>query len=88
MLSKFLKSRRRPIFELPDPGYMERRDIEKSYARLFTTDDGRRVLAHLQSLTLARAYGADAPDSQIRYAEGQRALVTTILRFIGAGKTS
>jgi hypothetical protein len=89
MLKKLLRPER-PAFALPDPLAHplpgERREIEKCYARLFTTDDGKRVLAHLHGLTLARSHAADAPDAQLRHAEGQRALVLTILRFIGAGR--
>ena len=62
------------------------REIENSYARLFATDDGRRALAHLQTITFQRALGAATPDEQIRYAEGQRSLVATILRLIDRGR--
>jgi hypothetical protein len=86
MLGRFLR-KANVAFELPEPAGAERRDIEKCYARLFATADGRRVLAHLQGMAFARAFGADASDAQIRYAEGQRALVANILRLIGAGKT-
>jgi hypothetical protein len=77
----------RPVFELPDTGAEEKRGIERSYARLFSTEDGQRVLAHLQGMTFLRAYGPDAEDNHIRYAEGQRALVASILRLIRAGKS-
>ncbi len=65
---------------------MEQRDIEKSFARLFTSDDGQKVLAHLQVMTFQRAYGPDSNESQLRYAEGQRALVAAILRLIDRGR--
>ncbi len=74
------------IYSLPEPPKPEMREIEKSYARLFSTDDGRRVLAHLQTITFHRALGAATPDEQIRYAEGQRSLVATILRLIDRGR--
>ncbi|QQG37468.1 MAG: hypothetical protein HYS17_11070 [Micavibrio aeruginosavorus] len=64
----------------------DRRSVEKAYARLFSGEDGKAVLGHLQNLTFARAYGADAPEGQLRYAEGQRALVALILRWIHAGR--
>ncbi|PJB71450.1 MAG: hypothetical protein CO093_05105 [Alphaproteobacteria bacterium CG_4_9_14_3_um_filter_47_13] len=65
---------------------MERQQIEKAYARLFSTEDGGRVLAHLQMIAFMRAYSAESTDEQIRYAEGQRALVAHILRLISAGR--
>jgi hypothetical protein len=74
------------IYAQPELPKLEMREIEKSYARLFATDDGRRVLAHLQTITFQRALGAATPDEQIRYAEGQRSLVATILRLIDRGR--
>ena len=83
-LLKFLfRTTDRPVFELPVPQSMEREAVEKLYTRLFASEDGRQVLSHLQSLTFARAYGPDASNEQIRYSEGQRALVATILRLSG-----
>lgn len=76
---------------LPEPLRLaplaERREMEKVYARLFSSPDGQRVLSHLQHITLLRSYGADAADEQIRHAEGQRALVANIMRLIEAGRT-
>jgi hypothetical protein len=74
------------VYSMPEPAKFEMREIEKSYARLFSTDDGRRVLAHLQVITFQRALGAATPDEQIRYAEGQRSLVAAILRLIDRGR--
>ncbi|MCB9996622.1 MAG: hypothetical protein H6869_09320 [Rhodospirillales bacterium] len=67
---------------------MEREQVEKAYARLFSTEDGKMVLGHLQSIAFMRAYGAESSDAQIRYAEGQRALVAQILRLVNAGRTA
>lgn len=88
---KLFKRKTDPVFWTPAPlsGLGDdRRDIERAYARAFTSDDGKTVLGHLQNLTFARAYGADAPEGHLRYAEGQRALVGTILRLVSAGRTS
>ncbi len=74
------------VYAVPDPGRMEMRDIERTYARLFSSDDGKRVLAHLQVMTFHRALGASSPDEQLRYIEGQRSLVATILRLIDRGR--
>ena len=85
-MSKILPQKNRPVFTMPDLTRGEKRDIEKIYARLFATDDGQQVLSHLQALAFMRAYGADSSDEQIRYAEGQRALVAQIMRLINAGR--
>lgn len=61
-------------------------DIAKSYARIFSTDDGHKVLAHLQSTTLYRTCPPEAPESQIRHLDGQRFVVGKILRMISHGK--
>lgn len=76
----------RPVFEMPDLSRLEKEQIEKAYARVFASDDGRMVLGHLQSIAFMRAYGAESSDAQIRYAEGQRALVATIMRLVNAGR--
>ncbi len=62
------------------------RDIERSFARLFASEEGKRCLAHLQLTTFHRALPADVPDAELRYAEGQRALVATIVRLIERGR--
>ena len=51
-------------------------------------DDGQRVLAHLQVLTFQRALGPGVADEQLRYIEGQRSMVATILRLIDRGRKS
>ena len=66
---------------------MDRDTIARAYARLFSTDDGKLVMAHLQGQTFLRMHTPDTPDSHIRFTEGQRALVNTMLRFIAVGKT-
>lgn len=76
----------RPVFQMPDISTLDKREIEKSYARVFNTEDGKRVLAHLQTVAFMRAYSAESSDEQIRYAEGQRALVANVLRLISAGQ--
>lgn len=60
--------------------------LEKAFARLFSSDDGQLVLSHLQSITFQRALGPEAPDAQLRYLEGQRAMIATIMRLIRAGR--
>jgi hypothetical protein len=74
------------VYEAPAPSQMEAKDIERTCARLFSSDDGRKVLAYLQMITFQRALGASSPDEQLRYVEGQRALVASILRLIDRGR--
>jgi len=73
-------------YALPEPGKIEMRDIEKSFTRLFSSDDGQKVLAHLQVITFQRALGPGVADEQLRYLEGQRSMVATILRLIDRGR--
>ena len=65
---------------------MAQQDVERLFARVFSSDDGKKILAHLQVMTFSRAYGPDASDQQLRYAEGQRALVANILRLVDRGR--
>lgn len=67
-------------------GASETADIERAFARLFSTEDGQKVLAYLQVLTFQRAFGPATPDEQLRYVEGQRSLMATILRLIDRGR--
>ena len=64
----------------------EQQSVERAFARLFSSEDGRQVLAHLQVMTFHRAHSAETSDAQLRYAEGQRALVGQILRLIEKGR--
>ncbi|MCL2538474.1 MAG: hypothetical protein FWF34_01780 [Alphaproteobacteria bacterium] len=62
------------------------KNIEQSYARVFGTTDGKRVIAHLREITIERFLGPDASDSALRTLEGQRALVHKIEALIKRGK--
>ncbi len=75
------------IFRVPEPSRLELRDVEKTFARLFSTDDGKKVLSYLQTITFQRALAPSSTDEQLRYAEGQRAMMATILRLIDRGRT-
>ncbi len=74
------------VYITPEPVRMELREVEKSFARLFSSEDGKRVLSHLQAITFQRALGAESSDQSLRYTEGQRALVASILRLIDRGR--
>lgn len=60
--------------------------VEKSFARLFATEDGQKVLSYLQSVTFMRAAAADAEECFLRHNEGQRALLSMIMRLIARGQ--
>lgn len=74
------------MFRVLDKNPVPGGEIERAFARAFSTDDGRAVLAHLQALTFQRCLGPDCADQQLRYLEGQRSLVATILRLIDRGR--
>ncbi len=61
--------------------------IEKAFARVFSTKDGQLILSHLQSISFQRTLGPEASDMQLRYLEGQRAMIATIMRLIRSGRT-
>lgn len=85
-MNPFLKTIHAPARLLSDPQNLPQQEIERLFARCFSTEDGRKVLAHLQVMTFSRAYGPDASDQHLRYAEGQRALVANILRLVDRGR--
>lgn len=86
MVFRLPGQRNKPMFEMPESSRMERDDIAKAYARVFSSEDGKKVLSHLQSVAFMRAYSAESTDEQIRYAEGQRALVATMMRLVNSGR--
>ena len=69
-------------------GKLEQKEVERAFARLFTSDDGQKVLAWLQTMTFNRAQGSNTTEEQLRHVEGQRAMVATILRLIDRGRAA
>jgi hypothetical protein len=67
---------------------LEQKDIERSFARVFLSDEGKKVLAYMQVMTFQRAGNANTTDEQLRYMEGQRSLMAAILRMIDRGKSN
>ncbi len=67
---------------------LEQAEIERSFARVFSTEEGRKILAWLQVMTFQRVSGANTSEEQLRYVEGQRSLVASILRMIDRGKNN
>ncbi|MEQ8667019.1 MAG: hypothetical protein RIC16_14965 [Rhodospirillales bacterium] len=62
------------------------RQLAVDTARVFSSDAGLRVLAHLRTLTRDRVLGPDAPDALLRHVEGQRALVRHLETLIERGR--
>lgn len=66
---------------------LEQKEMDRCFTRLFSSEDGKKVLAFLQVMTFHRAAGVNTTDDQLRYMEGQRSMVATILRMIDRGRT-
>lgn len=64
----------------------DQKDIERLFARLFSTEDGSKALAYLQYTTFQKAYGINASCDQLRYMEGQRAFLANIMRLVERGR--
>ena len=86
MLNRLRARLKPPPLTLPDLRRLEPRRVERACARVFATDDGQVVLDHLKAMAFLRCQGSDATEAQLRHAEGQRALVTQLLRLIQAGR--
>lgn len=56
------------------------------FTRLFATTAGQQVLQHLKNITLNRILGPAASDAELRFLEGQRALVHQIEALIKQGR--
>ena len=76
------------VYDPYRPHKPDLRMVEKCFARLFSSEDGKMALAHLQTITFHRALGPASPDEQLRHLEGQRAIVATILRLIDRGRNN
>jgi hypothetical protein len=65
----------------------EQKAVARSFARLFSTEDGKRVLSYLQHITCNRAMPSMVDEAQLRYTEGQRSVVKIITTLIERGKS-
>lgn len=74
------------IIDVSHISKIDQKNMRRVFARLFSTDDGKKALAYLQYMTFYRNLGANVSDDQLRHAEGGRSLVSTILRFVEQGK--
>jgi hypothetical protein len=60
--------------------------LRANFSRAFDSEDGRSVINHLKSITLARSLGPSASDAALRHLEGQRQLVIHILALAATEK--
>lgn len=61
-------------------------DTDRAFARCFATREGEIVLAWLERTCLMNTLAPEAGEGALRHAEGQRALVMTILRKAARGR--
>lgn len=61
-------------------------EINKRFARVFSTPDGRAVIAHLRRMTIERPLSPDLSDNCLRWIAAQSALVHKIETLIEGGK--
>ncbi len=90
MFRDFLKSKTpyddRLAVALPPLSQKRDQDMAKIAARIFASDDGKALLQYLQITIFQRALSPDAPDTQLRYYEGQRAMLANLIRLIEKGQ--
>lgn len=75
------------IYHPPSYPRCEQKEIERAYTRLFLSEDGKKVLAHMQTMTFHRALDASSSDAQLLYLEGQRAMMAMVMRLIDRGRS-
>ena len=63
-------------------------DIEKEYARIFSSASGKQVLKHLRSITVERIVGQNVTNDELRWWAAQNALVHQIENFVKRGNNS
>ena len=61
-------------------------DIAKSFAKCFSSADGKRVLNFLSSQTKERCLSATSTTNELWFLEGKRALFAQIEHLISKGK--
>ncbi len=69
----------------PEADVAEQPSLAITFARCFSTPEGKRVLQHLRAWTLERTLSPSASDAHLRYLEGQRQLVAHMLMLTVQG---
>ena len=62
----------------PDTSQMTEQEIRQTFAKCFSSREGRIVLSFLQRITLERYLGPECSNEQLRHLEGQRHIVSYI----------
>ena len=62
----------------PDTSQMTEQEIRPTFAKCFSSREGRIVLSFLQRITLERYLGPECSNEQLRHLEGQRHIVSYI----------
>lgn len=57
---------------------MDEREIRQTFAKCFSSREGKIVLSFLQRITLERYLGPECSNEQLRHLEGQRHIVSYI----------
>ena len=85
----FLKSKKKLLDKYLSFGMekdQDMRDVENALTRIFASNDGKILLKYLQKITFFRSFSSSAPESEIRFAEGQRSLVAMLIRLASRNK--
>jgi len=84
---KFIKNIFAKALPQEKPGIVVSRDDAPAlFARIFSSDDGQKVIAYLRATVNARVAGPEAGEGMLRYHDGQRGLLQTINGLIEQGK--
>jgi hypothetical protein len=88
-LGERAKAAKAKPYENPDGierSLKEEQDINQIFAAAFGTDAADKAMQYLKNITLNRVSGPGVPDSELRHLEGQRYIVSIILRRIEDGR--
>ena len=61
-------------------------DLAQCALRVFSSQDGQRVLDHLERTFLLRRVPPQTSDQELRHVEGQRSLVAYLQALVARGK--
>jgi hypothetical protein len=62
-------------------------DLAQCAARLFASQDGQRLLTHLEKVFLLRRVPPQTSDQELRHIEGQRSLVAHLQSLAARGRS-
>lgn len=82
----FLNKIQRRLAHMKVLANSDQKNIDRLFARVFSNDDGQRILAYLHHITTNRVLAFNASEEQLRHMEGQRALLQTIEKLTARGR--